>query len=111
MLQKLSLFFSFPVYHVINFETNLSFHYQVVFLHDQKRRDKKINILRTKKAFKVKILKKKFIIFKGLSFVRNCLSPEGGPLMMKKTIFERNHGREKKAKQFQDQLYECQYIE
>ena len=40
---------------------------------------KKSNILRTKRAFKVKY-KVFFIILKGLSFAKNCLGPEGVPL-------------------------------
>ena len=44
-----------------------------------KCQDKNLNILRTKKAFKVK-LKACFIIFKGLSVAKNCLRPESAPL-------------------------------
>ena len=40
--------------------------YQAVFLFDQKNKDRNLNILRTERAFKVK-LKAFFIIFKGLS--------------------------------------------
>ena len=66
-----------PVYGVINFETNLSFLYQVVFLHDQKSQDQNSNILRLKKF----LLRNKifFIIFKGLSVTGNCVRSEGGP--------------------------------
>ena len=39
---------------------------QPVFLHDQRVKTKKLNILRTKRAFKMK-QKSFFIIFKGLS--------------------------------------------
>ena len=41
--------------------------------------DKNLNILKRKRAFKVK-LKAFFIIFKGLSVAKNCLSPESAPL-------------------------------
>ena len=37
---------------VISFEINIS--YPAVFPHNQKTQDKKINILRTKRAFKMK---------------------------------------------------------
>ena len=47
--------------------------------HDQKSQDKKLNILRTKSAFKVK-QKAFFIIFKGLSVAKNYLRPESAPL-------------------------------
>ena len=42
-----------------------------------KRQDKNLNALRAKKAFEVKAF---FIIFKGLSIVKNCLRPESAPL-------------------------------
>ena len=42
--------------------------------------DKYLNILRTKRAFKVK-QKAFFIIFKGLSIAKNCLRPESAPLI------------------------------
>ena len=42
-------------------------------LHDQKVMTKNLNILRSKRAFKVKE-KAFFIIFKGLSVIKNCLS-------------------------------------
>ena len=52
---------------------------QAVLLHDQKNQDKKLNILRMKRAFEVK-WKAFFIIFKGLSVAKNCLRPENAPL-------------------------------
>ena len=45
---------------------------QAVFIHDQKV--KKLNILRRRRAFKVK-LKTFFIILKGLSVIKNCPRP------------------------------------
>ena len=39
-------------FEVISFEINIS--YKAVFPHDQKNQDEKINILRTKRAFKMK---------------------------------------------------------
>ena len=59
---------------VINFENN-----RVRFATKQKSQEKKLNILRTKRVFKVK-QKAFFIIFKGLSVAKNCLRPEGAPL-------------------------------
>ena len=47
-------------------------------MHDLKRHGKTLNILRTKRAFKMKWAF--FIICKGLSVTRNCLSPDSGPL-------------------------------
>ena len=44
----------FSVDDVINFEINFSFFYQAVFLHDQKSQGKNLNILRTKRALKMK---------------------------------------------------------
>ena len=43
----------FPAEDAINFEINLSFSYQVVFLHDRKGQDKNINMLRTKRGLEV----------------------------------------------------------
>ena len=48
-----------------------------------KDQDKNFNILRTKRAFKVKS-KAFFTIFKGLSVVKDCLIPETGPLNLTK---------------------------
>ena len=45
-----------------------------------KRQDKYLNILRTKRAFKVTQQKTFFIIFKGLSVSKNCVRPEIAPL-------------------------------
>ena len=45
-----------------------------------KTQDKNLNILRTKRAFKVK-QKAFFIIFKELSVAKNCLRPESTSLM------------------------------
>ena len=39
---------------VINFKINHNFFYQAVFLLDQKRQDKNLNILREKRAFRAK---------------------------------------------------------
>ena len=44
----------FSAYEVLNFEINLIFSNQAVFLHDQKSQDKNIDILRAKKAFEMK---------------------------------------------------------
>ena len=51
--------------------------YQVVFIDDQKLHDKKVNIIRSKKAFKVREKKEKafIIIYKELS-VQRVLSCE-----------------------------------
>ena len=46
-----------------------------------KSQDKNLNILRTKRTFKVK-QKAFFIIFKGLSVAKNCLRPESAPLIV-----------------------------
>ena len=54
----------FPVDEFINFEINLS--HQIAFLHDQKSRDKNLNIWRTKRPFKMKE-KTFFMIVKGFS--------------------------------------------
>ena len=48
-------------------------------LHDKKSQDKKLNILRTKRAFEVKY-EAFFIIFKELSVAKNYLRPESAPL-------------------------------
>ena len=50
---------------IMNFEVKLVFLIKPFFLHYQKVMTKKSNILRTKRAFKIK--KSLFIIFKGLS--------------------------------------------
>ena len=47
-----------------------------------KSQDKNVSISRTKRALKMKY-EAFFIIFKGLSVLRNCLRPESGPLMLK----------------------------
>ena len=65
-----------PDYDVINFKTNLS--NQAVFLQDQKIKTKILNILKTKRGFKVKY--KAFFIFKGPSVAKNCLRLESAPL-------------------------------
>ena len=44
----------FPDYDVINFIIDFSFFYQAVFLHDRKSQENILNILRTKRACKVK---------------------------------------------------------
>ena len=57
---------------------------ETVFRLDQKSQDKNINILRTKRAFKMK-WKFFFIIFKGLSVAKNCVRPESAPLTLNST--------------------------
>ena len=51
------------------------------FLHMAKTQDKKFNILRTERDFKVK-LKVFFVIFKGFPVAKNCLRP-GSALLNK----------------------------
>ena len=48
--------------------------------HQPKSQDKALNILETKRDFKVK-QQTFFIIFKGLSVAKNCLRPESTPLI------------------------------
>ena len=55
-----------PGYDVINFEIKLIFLIKPFFQHTQKVNTKNLNILRTKRAFKIK-QKAFFIIFEGLS--------------------------------------------
>ena len=75
----------FPDCDVINFESNLIFLIKLFLCMTKKSRQfkylnifKKLNILRTKRAFQKKAF---FIIFKGLSFAKNCLRPESAPLI------------------------------
>ena len=63
----------FPGCDVINFEINFIFFYMT------KKSRQNLNILRTKRAFKVKS-KAFFINFKVLSNSKNCLRPESAPL-------------------------------
>ena len=44
-----------------------------------KKSRQKLNILNLKSAFRVKFLKAFFMIFKELSFAKNCLRPESVP--------------------------------
>ena len=62
----------FPGSHVVNFEINLTF-LMKLFLYVTKNQDKNLNILKTKKTFKVK-QKASFIILKGFSAAKNCFS-------------------------------------
>ena len=64
----------FPACNVVSFEINFVF------------QDKKLNILRTKRAFKVK--KAFSTIFKELSFAKNCLRPESAPLNISRLIYK-----------------------
>ena len=55
----------FPILHVISFKIELSLIYQAFFLHDQKSQDKNLNLLTSKRDFK---MKKAFLItFKEIS--------------------------------------------
>ena len=63
---------------VINFEINLNFLIKLFFYKTKKSRQN-LNILRTRRSFKVK-QKVFFIIFKGLSVAKNCLRPDSAPL-------------------------------
>ena len=63
---------------VIKFEIYLIFLIKPFFYMTKKSRQK-LKYLRTKRAFYVK-QKSFFIIFKGLSFAKNCLRPESAPL-------------------------------
>ena len=68
----------FPGCDVMNFEINLiSLMYR--FSTRLKSQDKNVNILRTKRAFKMK-QKAFFLIFKGLSVAKNRLRPESRTL-------------------------------
>ena len=64
----------YPVYDVINFEIKLSFLIKP-FSYMTKMSGLNLNIFRTKRTFKIK-QKAFFIVFKGVSVVRNCLRPE-----------------------------------
>ena len=69
----------FPCCDVISFEINLIFlmkHFSIW----PKIQDKNLNVLRTKKYFKVEE-KVFFIIFKGLSVAENCVRPESALLI------------------------------
>ena len=48
------VFICFIVHDIISFEINLRFPYQADFLHNQTGQNKNINILRKKRAFKLK---------------------------------------------------------
>ena len=67
-----------PACDVINFEIDLSFLIKP-FSYVTKNSDQKSNIIRTEGTFNMEY-KAFFTIFKGLSFLRNCLRPKGGPL-------------------------------
>ena len=64
---------------VINFKIKLIFLIKSFFYITEKSRQK-LNIFRTKKAFKMK-WKLFFIIFKGLSFAKICLRHDSAPLI------------------------------
>ena len=66
---------------IINFEINLIF-LTKPFSTWPKSQDINLNILRTKRDFKMK-KKAFFIIFKGLSVAKNCFRPESVPIMQK----------------------------
>ena len=68
----------FPGCHVINFEINLIFLIKTYF-YIATNQDKNLNILRTKRVFKVK--RKAFsTTFKGLSVAKRCLRLQTAPL-------------------------------
>ena len=71
----------------MNFKINLIFLIKPFFLHDQKSQDKNLNILRKKRAFKMK-LKVFFIIFEGLSLkqIKNIMEGESPTLTKLKKI-------------------------
>lgn len=77
--------------------------YQVVFIDDQKLHDKKVNIVRSKKAFKVREKKKKHLSsfiksfqFKGFWVARDWLRPKSYPsnidLFWNKKVLRQNKG-------------------
>ena len=74
------VFLCFPRCNVKNFETDLIF-LMKPFSTQPKSQDKKLNILRTKRTFKVR-KKNFFVTFKGLSVAKNCLRPESAPLII-----------------------------
>ena len=67
-----------PVCDILSFEINHSFLIKL-FFYITKSQDKNVNISRTKRALNMK-WKIFFIVFKGLSIVKNCLKPEIGHL-------------------------------
>ena len=88
----------FPGCDIINFEINLIFLIKPFFVHDQKVKKKKLNILRTERAFKIK-QKAFFIIFK--TFIKASkptflegesptLSKEMSNIYLKVTIEKKN---------------------
>ena len=76
----------FPGYDVINFEINFIFLNKPFSYITKKVKTKNLNILRTKRCFKVK-QKAFFIIFKGLPCAKNGLRTENGPLTILKDSF------------------------
>ena len=75
----------FPGSDFINFEPNLIFLIDPFFLMT-KSQDKNLNILRGKRAFKVKE-KVFFVIFKELSVSKSCLKLESGQKQEAKSDF------------------------
>ena len=69
----------------MHFEINLVFLIKAVFSTWHNNQHKNLNILRTKRAFKVK--KVTFIIFKGLLAAKYCSRIENAPLLVKDSPF------------------------